>query len=122
MDDIELLKSTYWIVNQCPLGSAASYGVSLPIDRQMTSDLLEFRAVQNNVLYANNSRGKFESIILNALVQIMNDLSKVATDIIIFSAPEFGYIDLPEKFCPGSSLMPQKRIHCPLAIAGLAKE
>lgn len=116
LDDIALLKSAFWLVDQCPLGSAASYGVSLDIDRQYTADLLGFRAVQNNVLYANNSRGKFESIILSALVQIMNDLSKMSTDIIIFCAPEFGYLTLPEKFCPGSSLMPQKRNPCPLEL------
>jgi argininosuccinate lyase len=116
LDNIELLKNAYWLVDQCPLGSGASYGVSLDIDRQYTSDLLGFRAVQNNVLYANNSRGKFESIILSALVQIMNDLSKISTDIIIFCAPEFGYLTLPEKFCPGSSLMPQKRNPCPLEL------
>ena len=79
-------------------------------------DLLGFKTVQNNVLYANNSRGKFEAAVLHVLVQIMNDLSKVATDIIIFSAPEFGYFLLPEKFCPGSSLMPQKRNPCPLEL------
>lgn len=116
LDNIILLKSAYWLVDQCPLGSAASYGVSLDIDRQYTAELLGFRAVQNNVLYANNSRGKFESILLSALVQVMNDLSKISTDIIIFCAPEFGYLSLPEKFCPGSSLMPQKRNPCPLEL------
>lgn len=116
LDDIALLKNASELVDQCPLGSAASYGVSLQIDRQYTADLLGFRAVQNNVLYANNSRGKFESIILSALVQIMNDLSKISTDIIIFCTPEFGYLSLPEKFCPGSSLMPQKRNPCPLEL------
>lgn len=116
LDDIELLKTAYRLVDQCPLGSAASYGVALEIDRQFSSDILGFRVVQNNVLYANNSRGKFEGIILNALVQIMNDLSKICTDMIIFSTPEFGYLRLPEKFCPGSSLMPQKRNPCPLEL------
>lgn len=116
LDDMELLKTAYFLVDQCPLGSAASYGVALDIDRQYVADLLGFEKVQNNVLYANNSRGKFEAVILNALVQIMNDLSKIATDIIIFSAPEFGYLGLPEKFCPGSSLMPQKRNPCPLEL------
>lgn len=116
LDDIHLLKGAYQLINQCPLGSAASYGVSLPIDRKFCSDLLGFETVQNNVLYANNSRGKFESAVLHALVQIMNDLSKVAVDIIIFTAPEFGYLVLPEKFCPGSSLMPQKRNPCPLEL------
>lgn len=116
LDDLELLKTAYWLLDQCPLGSAASYGVSLEIDRHYTSDLLGFRAPQNNVLYANNSRGKFETVILSALVQVMTDLSKIATDIILFSAPEFGYLQLPEEFCPGSSLMPQKRNPCPLEL------
>lgn len=116
LDDCELLKNAYWLNNQCPLGSAASYGVSLPIDRQYCSELLGFRDVQNNVLYANNSRGKFEAVILNSLTHLMNDLCKMAGDIIIFSAPEFNYLTLPEKFCPGSSLMPQKRNPCPLEL------
>ncbi len=116
LDDIHLLKDVYELVDQCPLGSAASYGVSIPIDRQYCSDLLGFKTVQNNVLYANNSRGKFEAAVLHVLVQIMSDLSKAATDIIIFCAPEFGYFLLPEKFCPGSSLMPQKRNPCPLEL------
>lgn len=116
LDDIHLLEGAYQLIDQCPLGSAASYGVSISIDRQYCADLLGFKIVQNNVLYANNSRGKFEAAVLHVLVQIMNDLSKVATDIIIFSAPEFGYLLLPEKFCPGSSLMPQKRNPCPLEL------
>lgn len=115
-DDVFLLKGAYELINQSPLGSAASYGVSLPIDRQYTAQLLGFAKVQNNVLYANNSRGKFEAAVLHALVQVMNDLCKIATDIILFSIPEFGYFNLPEKFCPGSSLMPQKRNPCPLEL------
>jgi argininosuccinate lyase len=116
LDDIELIKSAYWLNDQCPLGSAASYGVSLPIDRQAVSDFLGFRTVQNNVLYANNSRGKFEAVILHALSQVMSDLSKMSTDIILFCAPEFGYLVLPENVCPGSSLMPQKRNPCSLEL------
>lgn len=116
LDDVQLLKDAFASLNQCPLGSAASYGVSLPIDRQFCADLLGFKKVQNNVLYANNSRGKFEAVVLHALTQIMNDLGKIASDIIIFSAPEFGYLSLPEKFCPGSSLMPQKRNPCPFEL------
>lgn len=112
LDDIRMLQDAYRLIDQCPLGSAASYGVSLPIDRQYVSDLLGFSKVQNNVLYANNSRGKFEAAVLHTLVQTMNDLSKLAVDIIFFSIPEFGYLRLPEQFCPGSSLMPQKRNPC----------
>ncbi len=109
IDDAGLLCGSYQLIDQCPLGSAASYGVNLPIDRELTSELLDFAKVQNNVLYANNSRGKFESVIIHALSQIMLDLAKLSTDIILFSAPELGYLSLPQQFCPGSSLMPNKK-------------
>ena len=109
LDDATLIIDSYKLIDQSPLGSAASYGVSLPIDRQLCSDLLGFAKVQNNVLYANNSRGKFESVIIHALSQIMLDLSKLATDVILFSAPEMSYLNLPQEFCPGSSLMPNKK-------------
>ncbi len=108
LDDLKLLKTAYKLNNQCPLGSAAGYGVSLLIDRQLVSDLLGFEKAQNNVLYAQNSRGKMESIILSALVQIMLDLSKLATNLIWFSTAEFGYFSIPKEFCSGSSIMPQK--------------
>lgn len=116
LDDLLLLKSAYEINDQCPLGSAASYGVPLNIDRQLTSDLLGFKKVQNNVLYANNSRGKVEAIILSALSQVMLDLSKLAEDLILFTREEFNYFTLPDEFCPGSSIMPQKKNPGPLEI------
>jgi argininosuccinate lyase len=116
LDDILLLKCVYQLNDQCPLGSAASFGAAIPLDRQYCAELLGFAKVQNNVLYVNNSRGKFEAMIIYALVQIMNDLGKCCTDIIIYCTPEFGYLTLPEKFCPGSSLMPQKRNPCPLEL------
>ena len=109
LDDIYLIFGAYHINDMCPLGSAASYGVSLPLNREMVSELLGFRMVQNNVLYVNNSRGKVESIILNAAEQVMLTLSKMAQDIILCSMPEFGYFTLPEEICSGSSIMPQKR-------------
>ena len=109
LDDLYLLKSAYDINDQSPLGSAASYGVNLNIDREYVASLLGFEKVQNNVLYANNSRGKTESIIIFALSQIMMDLSKFANDLILFSIPEFDYFSLPDEFCGGSSLMPQKK-------------
>ena len=116
LDDLELLKTVYRLNNQCPLGSAASYGVPLPIDRQRTSDLLGFDRVQNNVLYANNSRGKIEAMVVFALSQVTEDLSKLSNDLILFSIPEFGYFALPEEYCPGSSIMPQKRNPAPLEL------
>lgn len=109
LDDLILLESAYKINNQCPLGSAASYGVSLNIDRQLTSELLGFQKVQNNVLYANNSRGKVEAVILSSLSQVMLDLSKLAEDLILFTREEFGFFTLPDELCPGSSIMPQKK-------------
>jgi len=92
-----------------PLGSAASYGVPLPIDREQVAEALGFRKVQNNVLYVNNSRGKIEAVILDAVEKVMLTLSKIAQDIILFSIPEFGYFTLPDDICRGSSIMPQKK-------------
>jgi len=116
MDDLKVVQTAAELNNQCPLGSAASYGVALPIDRQMTSDLLGFAKVQNNVLYANNSRGKIEAVVIFALAEIMQDLAKLSNDLILFSIPEVGYFTLPEKYCPGSSIMPQKRNPGPLEL------
>ena len=109
LDDHTLVSTAYDLNNRSPLGSAAGYGVPLPINRQMVSEALGFRSVQNNVLYVNNSRGKIESIILDALEQVMLTLSKLAQDLILFSMPEFQYFTLPAELCTGSSLMPQKR-------------
>lgn len=116
LDDLDLFAAVIRIADQCPLGSAASYGVNLNIDRQMVADLLGFASVQNNVLYVNNSRGKVEAMVLSACAQIMNDLSKLSADVILWTMPEFGYFSLPAKFCPGSSLMPQKRNPCPFEL------
>jgi len=116
MDDILLLKSAYDINDQSPLGSAAGYGVPLDIDREYVAELLGFSKVQNNVLYVNNSRGKIESIILSALTQIMLELAKLANELIIFSAPEFGYFIIPDEQCTGSSIMPQKKNPCALEL------
>ena len=109
LDDLILLQSAYKINNQCPLGSAASYGVALNIDRRLTSEILGFEKVQNNVLYVNNSRGKVEAIILSSLSQVMLDLGKLAEDLILFTREEFDFFTLPDELCPGSSIMPQKK-------------
>jgi len=116
LENAEFLASVYALVNRCPLGSAASYGVAVDIDRQMTSDLLGFERPIINVLYANNARGKIEAEILSACAVVMNDLSRAAADIILFSIPETGYFELPERFCPGSSIMPQKKNPGPLEL------
>jgi argininosuccinate lyase len=109
LDDFALARCAFAITDCCPLGSAASYGVPLPLDRQLVSDLLGFARVQNNVLYANNSRGKFEAITLEAVEHTALTMSRLAQDLILFSLPEFGYFTLPQELCSGSSIMPQKR-------------
>ncbi len=108
-DDLKMVFNTLEIINQNPLGAAAGYGVPLPLNREMTAELMGFPKVQNNVIYVNNSRGKFESIILDSLDQIGLTLSKMAQDLILFSLPEFGYFKLPDELCTGSSIMPQKK-------------
>lgn len=108
-DSIGMTKSVLDTIDQSPLGSAASYGVPIALDREMTASLMGFSKVQNNVLYVNNSRGKFESLIIDSLDQIVLTLSKIAQDLILFSLPEFGYFRLPPELCSGSSIMPQKK-------------
>src|SRR2546428_9140600 len=109
LDDEQLLSTVYTLNDQSPLGSAAGYGVPLAIDRQYCADLLGFSRVQNNVIYVQNSRGKIEAAIVQALAQIMLDLSKLAQDILLFSTAEYGFFQVPQELCTGSSIMPQKR-------------
>ncbi len=109
IDSIALLSSVWEILDQNPLGAAAGYGVPLPLNREMTTELMGFSRVQNNVIYVNNSRGKMELMVLDVLDQITLTLSKMAQDLILFSLPEFGYFSLPAQLCTGSSIMPQKK-------------
>ncbi len=115
-DDLALMASAYELNDQCPLGSAASYGVTLPLDREYVSSLLGFAKVQNNAIYVANSRGKIEAAILGACTQIMIDLSRHAQDLMLFTMPEFGYFSLPEGSYTGSSLMPQKKNPCAMEL------
>lgn len=109
LDDAGLIRQAAELCDRSPLGSAASYGVPLPLDRKYAAELLGFRAVHNNVLAANNARGKGESIVLDALDQLGLTLSKIAGDLIFFSLPEVGYLSLPPELTTGSSIMPQKK-------------
>lgn len=108
LGDIDLLWEAYRQNDCSPLGSAASYGVPIPIDRRRVAELLGFPTPCGNVLNAANMRGKLESIILGAMSQAMLTLSRLAQDLILFSMPEFGYFRLPPDCCTGSSIMPQK--------------
>ncbi len=109
VDDMLLLTTARMLTDRSPLGAAASYGTPLPIDRSMTARLLGFASVHNNVLAVNNARGKVEAVTVDAVEHVMLTLSKLATDLILFSLPELGYVQLPEELCSGSSIMPQKR-------------
>lgn len=109
LDDLEVLKTAYQLNNQSPLGSGAAYGVTLPLDREFTADLLGFNIVQNNALYCQNSRGKIEAVTIHALSQIMATLNKFATDCLIFTTEPFGYISFAKELGTGSSIMPQKQ-------------
>lgn len=97
------------LIDQCPLGSGAGYGVPLKVDKKLTAKLLGFKKVQDNPIYVQNSRGKFESSILHCLSQIMLDLNKMASDLLLFSMQEFGFFELPQELCTGSSIMPHKK-------------
>ena len=109
LDGLALADTAFRLADACPLGSAASYGVPLPLDREKVADLLGFARVQNNVLYANNSRGRTETVTLEAVEQACLTLARMAQDLILFSLPEFGWFGLPPELCTGSSIMPQKR-------------
>ena len=108
-DEAFHLMQLFRLFDQSPLGSAASYGTPLALDRTFTAVQMGFSRVQNNVLYANNSRGKFEAMLLDGCDYITLTLSKLAQDLILFSLPEFGYFTLPQELCTGSSIMPQKK-------------
>ena len=108
-DDLELLLSAYNITNQNPLGSAAGYGSSFPLNRQMTTDLLGFNNMNYNVVYAQMGRGKVEKIVSFALANLANTLSKLAFDVCLFMSQNFDFVSLPSEFTTGSSIMPHKK-------------
>lgn len=108
-DGMELLMALFELNNRSPLGSAASYGVPLPIDRALVARLLGFDCAAHNVLYANQGRGRLESLLLDGYSQLMLTLSKLAQDLMLFTMPEFNYFALPAAYCTGSSIMPQKK-------------
>jgi argininosuccinate lyase len=108
-DDLQLLLSAYKIVNQNPLGSAAGYGSSFPLNRKMTTELLGFESLNYNVIYAQMGRGKTEKIVSYALANIASTLSKFAFDVCLFMSQNFGFVSLPDEFTTGSSIMPHKK-------------
>jgi argininosuccinate lyase len=108
-DDLQTLLAAWKITNRNPLGSAAGYGSSFPLDRQLTTGLLGFDTMNYNVVYAQMGRGKTERIVSAALGNVAATLSKLAFDACMFSSQNFGFIRLPDEFTTGSSIMPHKK-------------
>lgn len=108
-DDLQLMQAAYKICNRNPLGSAAGYGSSFPLNRQMTTDLLGFDSMDYNVVYAQMGRGKMERTVAFAMAGIAATLSKLAFDACMFNSQNFGFIKLPDQFTTGSSIMPHKK-------------
>ena len=109
VDDMQLLQSVYKICNRNPLGSAAGYGSSFPLNRQMTTDLLGFEGLNYNVVYAQMGRGKMERLTAFALAAMAGTVSKLAFDACMFNSQNFDFIRLPAEFTTGSSIMPHKK-------------
>jgi argininosuccinate lyase len=108
-DDVVLLSAARSLNNQNPLGTAAGYGTTLPINRKLTSELLEFDDLLFNSAYASLSRGKIEMAVASALASVAQTLSRFSMDICIYMSSEFRFIDFPDEYVTGSSIMPQKR-------------
>ncbi len=109
IDDVLLLQSAQKIVDQNPLGSAAGYGSSFPIDRKLTTALLDFSELKYNVVSAQMARGKNEQIIASSLGNLAFTLSKFAMDICLYMSQNFGFISFPDQLTTGSSIMPHKK-------------
>ncbi|MEG2219238.1 MAG: argininosuccinate lyase [Muribaculaceae bacterium] len=109
VDDLMVMRAAYDVTNRNPLGSAAGYGSSFPLNRTMTSNLLGFDSVDYNVVHAQMGRGKTERIVANAIGGIAGTISKLAYDACLFSSQNFGFIKLSDEFTTGSSIMPHKK-------------
>ena len=109
VDDMMFLQAAYKMCNRNPLGSAAGYGSSFPLDREMTTRLLGFDSMNYNVVYAQMGRGKMERNVAFALASVAGTVSKMAFDACMFSCQNFGFVKLPDECTTGSSIMPHKK-------------
>ena len=109
VDDLTVLLAAYKVSNRNPLGSAAGYGSSFPLNRSLTTQLLGFDSMNYNVVYAQMGRGKTERIVASAIASIASTLAKLAFDACLFNSQNFGFIKLPDAYTTGSSIMPHKK-------------
>ena len=109
VDDMTILQAAFTVVNKNPLGSAAGYGSSFPINRTRTTELLGFETLNYNVVYAQMGRGKAERVTASAMANIADTLSRLSMDACLFLNQNFGFISFPEELTTGSSIMPHKK-------------
>ena len=109
VDDLVLVQAAYRVADQNPLGSAAGYGSSFPLNRQLTTDLLGFDTMNYNVVYAQMGRGKTEKIVAFALSSVAATLAKLAMDVCLYMSQNFNFVSLPKELTTGSSIMPHKK-------------
>ena len=109
VDDMQLLLAAYKIANKNPLGSAAGYGSSFPLNRTMTTELLGFENLNYNVVYAQMGRGKTERVVAQAFATLGSTLSKLAQDVCLYNSQNFNFLSFPKELTTGSSIMPHKK-------------
>tara|TARA_Y100001972_G_scaffold124072_1_gene172497 strand:+ start:1381 stop:2712 length:1332 start_codon:yes stop_codon:yes gene_type:complete len=109
VDDLHSLKAAFEVVNKSPLGSAAGYGSSFPLDREMTAELLGFSQPNYNVVYAQMTRGRSEKAMANAIATLGTTLSKLSMDVCLYMGQNFGFFSFPDELTTGSSIMPHKK-------------
>ncbi|MBX2986083.1 MAG: argininosuccinate lyase [Bacteroidia bacterium] len=109
VDDMEVLSGAYIIANKNPLGSGAGYGSAFPLNRTLTTELLEMKSMNYNSLYAQMTRGKTEKVLLSAIANLAATLSKFAYDVCLYLNQQFAYLTFPDSLTTGSSIMPHKK-------------
>ena len=108
-DDLITLEASYRVVNKNPLGSAAGYGSSFPIDRTYTTELLGFDSMNYNVVYAQMGRGRSERIVAQAMANVADTVGRLSMDLCLYLNPQFGFLSFPDELTTGSSIMPHKK-------------
>jgi argininosuccinate lyase len=109
VDDVLLLQAAYKITDKNPLGSAAGYGSSFPLNRQLTTELLGFETMNYNVVYAQMGRGKTERVVSTAIASVAATLARMAMDLCLYMSQNFSFVSLPDNLTTGSSIMPHKK-------------